>query len=44
MPNKFNKKNQFNDARAYEPKIDDKFSLSIGTPMYPLPVLTVRHI
>ena len=44
VSNNINIKDQFNDAISYDPKFEDKFSLSRDLIRYPLPVLTVALI
>ena len=40
--NNLNNKNKWNDSEAHKPKFDNKFSLSSGTLMDPLPAVTFR--
>ena len=44
MTSNTNNKNQCDDTIEYDPKFDDKFSLSSGTNKYHLPVVTFRLI
>ena len=44
MTYNLNNTNQCNDTIAYEPKIDNKFSLSCGPPMDPSPLVTVIFV